>query len=400
MTVLSPPDSGKRWLHQGPLPTVRLFLGDGAIAAVTLAGTTVGGFEVGLDPIAPDAAIDPARLSGAEVAVVEVVPSRPESVARFEMLARVTKIPLIAAAYDPKLAEVRALVRAGAHDVIPLPLDTAELETSLAPLHERIAKSHAASPIKRGKVVSVIKSVGGVGATMIATQLAVRVASRRAGAERGVALLDLDIQFGDAAFQLGLRPGLSLSDLLEAGNRLDGDLLRATTTAHGSGLKVIAAPPAMLPLDAMTSEQAIDILDQARREYDIIFVDLPSNWSNWSLSLIARSDVVLLVTEINLSSLSRARRQLEMLDSQDLGALDVRVVANRHEKGLFKTIRASDVREALGRDIAFTVANDHALVRAAIDRGVPLDEIRRKAALVKDLDALGEGLMASLGITS
>jgi pilus assembly protein CpaE len=78
----------------------------------------------------------------------------------------------------------------------------------------------------------------------------------------------------------------------------------------------------------------------------------------------------------------------------------VRVVANRHEKGLFKTIRASDVREALGRDIAFTVANDHALVRAAIDRGVPLDEIKRKAALVKDFDALGEGLMASLGITS
>ena len=399
MTLLSPPDSGKRWVHQGPLPTARLFLGDGAIAAVALAGAKVGGFEIGLDPIAADAPIDPARLSGAEVAVIEVVPSRPQSIARFENLAKVTRIPLIAAAYDPQLTLVRSLVRAGAHDVIPLPLEIADLETSLAPLRERIASSRAANPVKRGKVVSVIKSVGGVGATMLATQLAVRVAGRRSAGARDVALLDLDLQFGDAAFQLGLRPALSLSDLLEAGNRLDGDLLRATTTAHGSGLKVIAAPAAMLPLDAMTSEQVIDIIDHATREYEIIFVDLPSNWSNWSLSLIARSDLVLLVTEINLSSLNRARRQLEMLASQDLGELDVRVVANRHERGLFKTIRSGDVREALGRDISFTVANDHALVRAAIDRGVPVEEIKRKTVLGKDLDALGEGIMTSLGVT-
>lgn len=400
MTALSPPDSGKRWVHQGPLPTARLFLGDGGIAAVALAGTKVGGFEIGLDPIAPDAVIDPARLSGAEVAVIEVIASRPESVARFETLAKLTSIPLIAAAYDPQLAFVRSLVRAGAHDVIPLPIDVADLETSLAPLQERIATRRAANPIKRGKVVTVIKSVGGVGATMLATQLAVRVATQRSEAARGVALLDLDIQFGDAAFQLGLRPALSLSDLLDAGSRLDGDLLRATTTAHASGLKVIAAPSAMLPLDAMTSEQVIDVIDHATREYEIVFVDLPANWSNWSLSLIARSDLVLLVTEINLSSLNRGRRQLEMLESQELGELNVRVVANRHERGLFKTIRPSDVRDALGRDIAFMVANDHALIRAAIDRGVPIEEVKRKSALAKDLDALGEGIMTNLGMKS
>lgn len=400
MNALAPPDSGKRWIHQGPLPIVRLLLGDSAVGAVALSGTKIGGFEIGLDPIAPDAAIDSARLSGAEVAVVEVVVSQPESIARFLAVAKATRIPLIAAAYDPPLALVRTLVRAGAHDVIPLPLELADLETSLAPLHERIARSQAANPVKRGKVVTVIKSVGGVGATMLATQLGVRVAAKRSTSGHDVALLDLDIQFGDAAFQLGLRPALSLSDLLDAGSRLDGDLLRATTTPHSSGLKVIAAPPAMLPLDAMTSEQAIDIIDHASREYEIMFVDLPSNWSNWSLSLVARSDIVLLVTEVNLSSLKRARRQLEMLASQDLRALDVRVVVNRYERGLFKTIRPADVSNALGRDIAFTIANDHALVRAAIDRGVPVDEIKRKTALVKDLDALGEGIMTSLGIKS
>lgn len=400
MTALSPPDSGKRWLHHGPLPTARLFLAEGAIAAVALAGARVGGFEIGLDPVECDAEIDPARLAGAEVAIVEVVPSRPESIARFEALARSSRLPLIAAAYDPQLALVRALVRAGAHDVIPLPLELADLETSLEPLRERVARSHAASPVKRGKVVTVIKSVGGVGATMLATQVAVRVVTRHSAEGRNVALLDLDMQFGDAAFQLGLRPSLSLADLLDAGGRLDGALLRATTTAHPSGLQVIAAPAAMLPLDAMSSEQVIDIIDHATREYDILFVDLPSNWSNWSLSLIARSDLVLLVTEVNLSSLNRARRQLEMLDQQELGNLDVRVVVNRFERKLFKAIHSSDVREALGRDISFTISNDHALVRAAIDRGVPVEDIKRKTALARDLDTLGEGIAVSLGIAS
>jgi pilus assembly protein CpaE len=400
MTALAPPDSGKRWIHQGSLPTARLFLAEGAIAAVALAGAKVGGFELALDPIEAEGAIDSARLSGAEVAIVEVVPSQPASIARFEALAKTTRLPLVAAVHDPQLALVRALVRAGAHDVIPLPLELSDLETSLAPLRERVDRMQAASPVKRGKVVTVIKSVGGVGATMLATQLAVRVAERQSSAGRDVALLDLDIQFGDAAFQLGLKPNLSLADLLDAGNRLDGSLLRATTTVHRSGLNVIAAPDAMLPLDAMSSEQVIDIIDQATREYGIVFVDLPSNWSNWSLSLIARSDLVLLVTEINLSSLNRARRQIDMLASQDLAELDVRVVVNRFERKLFGTIRSGDVRNALGRDISFTISNDHALVRAAIDRGVPVEDIKRKSALGKDLDTLGEGIASSLGISS
>jgi pilus assembly protein CpaE len=397
MTALSPPDSGKRWLHHGPLPTARLFLAEGANSAVALAGVKIAGFELGLDPVACDVEIEPARLSGAEVGIVEVVPSRPESVARFEALARTTQLPLIAAVFDPQMALVRALVRAGAHDVIPLPLELADLETSLQPLRERVARNAAAQALKHGKVITVIKSVGGVGATVLTTQLAVRVAARQSGTAGQVALLDLDMQFGDAAFQLGLHPALSLADLLEAGSRLDGALLRATATAHPSGLQVIAAPAAMLPLDAMSSEQVIDIIDNAVREYDIIFVDLPSNWSNWSLSLIARSDLVLLVTEVNLSSLNRARRQLEMLALQDMGELDVRVVANRFERKLFKAISAGDVREALGRDISFTISNDHALVRAAIDRGVPVEDIKRKTALGRDLDLLGDGIATSLG---
>jgi pilus assembly protein CpaE len=281
---------------------------------------------------------------------------------------------------------------------VPLPFNIEDLETSLAPIRERLMSKAATADAKNAKLVSIIKSVGGVGATALTSQLAIKFAQSEAAHSREVCVIDLDVQFGDVAFQLGLHPKLSLSDLLEAGQRLDGDLLRSTTTEHPSGLRIIAAPADMMPLEGLTSEHVIEIIELATREFGTVFVDLPTNWTNWSLSLVARSDLVLLVTQLSVASLNRAKRQLTLIESQDLGALDVRVIANRFEKGLMRTIRPADVRKALGRDIGYTVSNDFALMRAAIDRGVPIEDVKRKSALGKDLDSLDAGIAAALGL--
>src|SRR5262249_54857440 len=171
-----------------------------------------------------------------------VDPETPSWVKRFQKLAQAVQTPLIAAAYDPPLALVRSLIRAGAHDVVPLPLNIEDLEASLAPVADELTNRHSAAAAGNAKLVSVIKSVGGCGATALVSQLAIRFAESEAAHGREACLIDLDVQFGDVAFQLGLQPKLSLQDLLEAGTRLDGSLLRATTTEHRSGLKVIAAP--------------------------------------------------------------------------------------------------------------------------------------------------------------
>jgi pilus assembly protein CpaE len=309
-----------------------------------------------------------------------------------------TKTPLIAAAYDPPLAFVRSLIRAGASDVVPLPLDMVELETSLAPIAESLARREQQDQAQHAKVVSVIKSLGGVGATSLLSQLGIRFARQEARFGREVCLIDLDVQFGDAAFQLGLTPSLSLADLIEAGSRIDGDLLRAATTAHPSGLQVIAAPPTMMPLESLSSEQLLEIVELAAREFGTVLVDLPTNWTNWSLSLLARSDLILLITQMSIPSLNRAKRQLELMRSQELQGLDIRLVVNRLEKGFMRTIRLSDVRDGLGLEVSYTIANEHAVMRAAIDRGVPIDEIKRKSALGKDLDKLDAGIAAALGL--
>jgi len=398
VSVITPNETALNWKANKREQGVHLFLSGVEGDAAELAATRVAGLPVHLSILPTSDWINPEELGGAAAAVIQVDADSAASMKRFQKLATSTETPLIAAAYEPPLALVRALLRAGAHDVVPLPLSIEELEASLAPLTAQLNKRSDAAAVANAKLVSIIKSVGGVGATALVSQLAIRFAEHEAAMRREACLIDLDVQFGDVAFQLGLRPKLSLADLLEAGARLDGDLLRATTSEHSSGLKVIAAPDQMMPLEGISDEHMMRIAEMATREFGTVFIDLPTNWTNWSLSLVARSDLIVLVTELTVAGLNRARRQLSLLQSQDLGALDVRVVVNRFEKSQTRTISLGDASKALGRDVEFMVASDPPLMRSAIDRGVPINEIKRKTALGRDLDVLDAGIAAALGL--
>ena len=397
MSVHSPDPTSSQWMADtGPSP-VRLLLGGVEGDASSLVGAKVAGFPLELVLVDPAAAVDESTLTGAAAAVVQVTEGDEKSIARFKKLAA-TDVPLIAAAYEPSLALVRSLVRAGAHDVVPLPLDMLELETALDPIRRMATAQATRARAGHQKVVTVIKSEGGVGATALLTQLATRFAAHERAAGRECCLIDLDVQFGDAALQLGLQPTLSLTELLEAGKRVDGEMLRSVAAQHPSGLRVVTAPREIMPLESMTSDQLLAIVDLATAEFGTVFVDFPANWTNWSLSLLARSDVVLMVTELRVPSLHRARRQLDLLQSQDMGTLDVRIILNRVEKGFFRTLAPADAERVLRKPISFTIANDHATMSQAIDRGVPLSEIKRKCPLVKDIETMELGVAGALGL--
>ena len=397
MSVITPNETAHNWRADKRERAVHFYLSGADGDAAELATARVAGLPVHLNILPTSDWINPEELAGAAAAVIQVDADSAASIKRFQKLAAATETPLIAASYEPPLALVRSLIRSGAHDVVPLPLSFEDVATSLAPLMEQLRQQTKAATAN-GKVVSILKSVGGVGATALLSQLAMRFAQKEAAQNREVCLIDLDLQFGDVAFQLGMQPKLSVADLLDAGARLDGDLLRATTSDHASGLKVIAAPKDMMPLEGISNEHVLRIVELATREFGTVFVDLPTNWTNWSLSLVARSDLVVLVTELTVAGLHRARRQLNLIQSQDLGDLDVRVVVNRFEKSLARTISLADASNALGRDVSYTIANDFALVRMAIDRGVPIDELKRKSAVGKDLDTLNAGIAAALGL--
>jgi len=397
MSVHSPDRSNAQWkADTGPAP-VRLLLAGIEGEASDLVGTTASGFPLELVLADPAGPVDPSVLKGAAAAVVQVTEGDDKSIARFKKLAK-SGVPLIAAAFEPSLSFVRLLVREGAHDVVPLPLDPKELETALDPIRRLVASEAKRARAGHQKIVTIIKCEGGVGATSLLTQLATRFAERERKVGRECCLIDLDVQFGDAALQLGMQPTLTFTDLLEAGKRLDSDMLRSVAAEHSSGLKVISAPRKILPLESITSDQLLTIADIATSEFGTVFVDLPANWTNWSLSLMARSNLVLMVTELRVPSLHRARRQLDLLNSQDLDQLDVRIILNRTEAGFFRRLNPDDAERVLGRPISFTIANDHATMSQAIDRGVPLAEIKRKCPLIKDIDTMEQGVSAALGL--
>jgi pilus assembly protein CpaE len=398
MSVITPNETTRDWKASKREAAVHLYLSGAEGDVAELATRRVSGLPVVLSVLPTTDWINPEQIAGAAAAVIQVDADSPASIKRFQKLSSALDTPLIAASYEPPLALVRTLIRLGAHDVLPLPLTVEDIETSLGPLLAETNQRSVATSISNGKLVSMIKGVGGAGSTALLTQLAIRFALNEAARQRETCLIDFDMQFGDAAFQLGVRAKLSLADLLDAGTRLDGDLLRATTTEHASGLKIIAAPPEMMPLEGIPSEHVLQIADGATREFGTVFAELPTNWTNWSLSLVARSDLVILVTDLTVTGLNRARRQLNLLHSQDLGDVDVRVVVNRYDKAAARAISLSDARKALGRDVDYTISNDTAVMRAAIDRGVPIGEIKRKTALGKDLDTLDVGVAAALGL--
>jgi pilus assembly protein CpaE len=206
------------------------------------------------------------------------------------------------------------------------------------------------------------------------------------------------VQFGDVAFQLGLNPKFDLTDAIGAGVRLDGELLRSIATPHPSGLAVVSAPEVMLPLEALNNDQVLGVVERAQRAYGTVFVDLPANWTHWSLSLAARSDLILMVADLSVAGLRQARRQLDLLQEQDLGNVPLEIIVNRYEKSLFGSVKPADAVKVLGREARFTVANDPSTVTGAIERGVTVDEIKRKSAFGSGLDRLDEALVSLLGL--
>ena len=400
MTAYTENDTQSGWRPQRREAPLRLYLTSAEGDTSDLVGVRAAGLPLELNLVPITDWIDPDELNGAAAAVIQVDAATPASIKRFQKLAKSTDRPLIAAAYDPPLTLVRSLLRNGASDVLPLPLDIADLETALQQVYKAAgaAAAHEGPAGEKSRIVSILKSAGGVGATSLVAQLAARFAIQEGARGREACLLDLDVQFGDAAFQLGLHPTLSVSDLLDASARLDGSLVRATTARHSSGLNVIAAPRDLMPVEGHSADDFIRIVDTAAREFGTIFVELPTNWTNWSLSLLARSDLVLVVAELSVTSINRARRQLELLRNEGLGELEYRIVINRFDKNQLRSIRLSDVTDALGYSITQTVTNDPAIMRTASDRGVTIDDVKRKSAVGKDIDSLDSTIAAALGL--
>ena len=181
--------------------------------------------------------------------------------------------------------------------------------------------------VPRGRVVTVFSPKGGTGKTVLSTNLS--ALPRGARPDKRVLLIDLDLQFGDAAIMLGLDPERTMYELVQAPGTLDAGKLAGYTTHHRSGLDVLAAP--MRPEDAelVTEAKVLQLLDVAREAYDIVVVDTSPFFYGPMLAVLRQTDQLLMLCGLDVPTLKNVKLSLHTLEMLGFPASRTSLVLNR-----------------------------------------------------------------------
>lgn len=295
------------------------------------------------------------------------------------------KTEVLATAKDLSAHGVRNLIRQGIHDFIPQPATPPDILEAVEAARNRLRRTRETDDL--GRVITVTRAHGGMGATTLAIHLALglREKRRRHDVERRVLLIDLDLQFGDVGLMLDLPPKNELARIIREPGRLDQDLLRSATVEHKSGLAILPAPVEPVPLDALPLEALAKLLEFARESYDYVVVDLPLALPRWLEVVLARSEKLFVVTQLNVPAVRQTRRLLDIIKDEALLDGAASVVLNRYVWRLSERARLKQAAKALGQPIEHYLPDDQHLALDAVNRGVSLFEVKNRARLCRTL---------------
>lgn len=290
------------------------------------------------------------------------------------------------------LSNTRALLQSGAVDVLPAPVG----ETALALCLERIVargKPARGTPRHGGQLVAVLKAGGGAGATSLAVQAGI-MAAARAGEAGGICFADLDLQFGCAALYLDMAEALTVSDCLAVGEFLGDTQFATALAAHGSGMRLLAAPRDVTALDALTPQLTDALLTALRRDFALTIVDLPSVWTAWSYRALQMAARIVLVTRLSVPHVHLVRRQLNLLALQKLDAIPLTLVCNavNNDRQNMLSVRAAE--RAIGRAFDLVIPEDARVMEAACNQGLEITAVRRGTKLEKMTALLADAMTA------
>jgi pilus assembly protein CpaE len=303
---------------------------------------------------------------------------------------------ILATAKDISAQGVRSLIRQGVDDFIPQPFEPADILDAIATARAKLQRARVHD--KSGSVISVTRAKGGMGASTLAAHIALALCEKRhrRDPEKRVALLDLDLQFGDLSLMLDLQPNAEMVEIIRDPKRLDGALLRASMTQHKSGLFVLPAPGEFVPLDSLPVAAVAKLIELAKEEFDVVVVDLPLAVPRWLEVVLQHSDQLLAVSELNVAAIRQTRRLIDFLREEGHYDLPVSVVLNRYVWRFSERGRLKQAIRALGQPIDHYVPGDGALALEAINRGTPLFELRRGAKLCRSLRQVAAASLKSM----
>ena len=298
-----------------------------------------------------------------------------------------TQAPIILLASGESSALLEDALEADVSDVLLLPQMTENVVFAVRKASKAGHRPAVGSPTRRGRVVTVFSPKGGTGKTVTSTNLAASFAKFEG---KRTLLLDLDLQFGDAAIMLGLEPDKTIYDLVVAPGELDSEKLAGYTTRHASGLDILPAPLRPEDAELVTEAKLSRLLEVARESYDVIVVDTSPFFHGPMLATLDRTDELLLVCGLDVPTLKNVRLALQTLDLLAFPTNRIRVVLNRANTKV--GMKRSEVEGALEVKVRFEVPSDRA-VPIAVNRGNPAVLAESGADFSKAVREMAKGLL-------
>jgi pilus assembly protein CpaE len=275
-----------------------------------------------------------------------------------------TSAPVILLASGEASMLLEQALEADIADVLLLPQMTENVIFAIRKAGHSGRRSNAPGA-RRGRIVTVFSPKGGTGKTVIATNTAASVAKYEG---KKALLLDLDLQFGDAAIMLGIEPEKTIYDLVVAPGELDTEKLAGYVTRHASGLDILPAPLRPEDAELVTEAKLGQLLEVAKQSYDVIVVDTSPFFHGPMLATLDRTDELLLVCSLDVPTLKNVRLALQTLELLSFPDDRVRLVLNRANSKV--GMKPGEVESALQVKVRFSVPSDRA-VPIAVNRGNP-----------------------------
>jgi pilus assembly protein CpaE len=318
--------------------------------------------------------IDVARQSCPDAVVIALDSDHNKALQLIQQLTlEFPNMPILAVSARGDGQSILQALRAGAKEFLTAPVVLEELLLALQRLRANRTGGDTSNPVNGATradslVVSVVGSKGGVGCTSIAVNVACAMAQ---DPKYNVALVDLDLALGDADVALDLIPDYTLADVAMNVDRLDMQFLRRSLCKHESGLSLLPHPVQMEDISLIHEEHLGRVIGLLRASYSHLVFDLSKRFTPTDWTAMRMSDVVVLIAQLELTSLRNVVRMLHTMDKEEGLGDKVKVVMNRVGAD-DSEITLEKAQETIGKPIYWQVPNDYKSMLGARNAGVPL----------------------------
>jgi pilus assembly protein CpaE len=273
--------------------------------------------------------------------------------------------PVLVLAAGAPSGFVRRVFEAGADDILMLPQTPEQVRFSINKIVARKSRALSSAAAQQGRLVCVLGPKGGSGKTLVSSNLGVALAQQGAR----VAIVDLDLQFGDVALTLGLGPERTFYDLALAGGTLDAQKLDAYLMRHSSGVRVLLAPTRPDHASSVTVELIREVYASLRSSFDFVIVDTPPGFTAEVIATIDAASDLVLIGMLDALSLKNMKLGLETLELMGCEPSIITLVLNRAQSQV--GISPNDVVGVLGREPDVLIPSDREIPRA-VNEGIPI----------------------------